>query len=80
MQEKQLSPIESFIRKYRTAQSAKAKELRITFEEATDLIAAFALINNGKENINQKLDNILKSLTELKSQDSEDTYLDGGKF
>lgn len=77
--------IENFIKRYRLAVSNKSKDIRLTVEEAADLVASIALINLHDEKllvIHEKLDNIVKSMSKVQvsteSKDSSD--LDGGKF
>ena len=73
--------IEEFIKKYRLAQTSKSKDIRITVEEAGELVAWIAMINSNQN----KLDVIEKKLNliiELQNKPKEDDepILSGGGF
>ena len=75
------SPIESFIKKYRTCISNKNKDIRISIDEATDIIAAFAKINTSNEDLSLLIKSIRSDLSEIKqSINSENSGFDGGHF
>ena len=76
-----ISPIESFIKKYRAAIADRNKDIRISIEEATDIVAAFATINTSGQDLNKSLIAIVNEIKGLKSNTpTESTSLDGGKF
>jgi translation initiation factor 2B subunit (eIF-2B alpha/beta/delta family) len=77
--------LENFIKKYRLAVTNKSKDIRLTVEEAGDLVASIAMINLHDEkllNVHSKLDTILKALTTVSSQQAKpsDDGVDGGSF
>lgn len=75
--------IENFIKKVRLAQNAKAKDLRLTLEEAQDLIASIAMINNHTDKLSEvvtKLDDISKSLSQPQSTGKASGGVNGGTF
>lgn len=74
--------IENFIKKYRLALNSKAKDIRITTEEAGDLIASIALIKSDREGIEQleKALNYLAEQIRVSSTPTSDGVMDGGTF
>lgn len=72
------SPIEGFVKKYRAAVAAKSKDIRISIEEAADIIGAFAVANTSNKS-DQILAQVLAELKNLKSS-SGDGSMDGGTF
>lgn len=75
--------IETFIKKYRLALSNKSKDIRITIEEAGELVAWIAMINSNQEtiqNIDAKITDILKMLQSAPIQQTSDDAMDGGLF
>ena len=70
--------IENFLKKYRSAVAAKSKEIRLSTEEATDVIAAFVMISDDNKILHTKLDKIVELLS--KNQEKPDVLLSGGKF
>lgn len=76
------SPIEFFIKKYRAAISGKSTEIRLSIDEATAIITAFAEQNTATnktvasvEQLNKKLDQILNA-----AQSTPSGGFDGGTF
>lgn len=76
--------LENFIKKYRLAVTNKSKDIRLTVEEAGELVASIALINLNDKNfstIHEKLDTLAKAVITNKSNQKSDTPdLDGGSF
>jgi len=73
--------IENFIKKVRLAETTKSKDLRLTIEEARDLVASIALINTGGdavEQLSKKMDKIIKKIDERPVTLSP--HIDGGGF
>lgn len=75
-----ISAIESFIKKYRAAIAAKSKDMRISIDEATDIIAAFATTNTSNTELSKTLKSIDAEIKNLKTQSPSNQNLDGGKF
>lgn len=77
--------LENFITKYRLALTSKAKDIRITTEEAGDLVASIALIKSDREGIN-KLETAINNLASQIQANSDGTLqdtnpgIDGGTF
>lgn len=74
--------IENFIKKYRIALKSQSKDIRITVEEAGDIVASIALINSGTESIDrlEKTINLLKQEIQNNSQTVTQPNMDGGQF
>lgn len=75
--------IEAFIQKYRLATSSKAKDFRITVEEAGELVACIATINanqNNIQSIEKKLDALIKQISTVQQTPTQVGPLDGGTF
>jgi predicted DNA-binding transcriptional regulator YafY len=75
--------IENFIKKYRLAQNTKSKDFRLTIEEAGDLIAGIALLNNQSELLKElleKTEEILKESKKVKVEVPRSDGIDGGSF
>ena len=74
------SAIDFFIKKVKLAQNSNAKDLRLTLEEAQDLVCAIATINSNQEliqDLNKKLDDIYKKVSMNITQTSG---INGGVF
>lgn len=74
--------IDNLIKKYRLALSSKAKDFRLTTEEAGELVACIALINTNQNNIQGieiKIDTLIKQINAQQNQATSGP-LDGGKF
>lgn len=86
MTQKNNAAIENFIKKVRLAQTAKSKDIRITIEEAQDLVASIALINNQSDillELVEKLNAIMaesKKANQVMRQGSTSDGIDGGGF
>jgi len=74
------SLIESFIKKYRSAVAAKSKDIRISIDEASDIIGAFATVNTSNSEVISLLNQLIKEIQELKANPTPHTGLDGGSF
>ncbi len=77
------SAIENFIKKVRLAETTKSKDIRITIEEARDLVASIALVNSNDSGVNElhkKFDRLLKKLDEVQTQPNKTPHIDGGGF
>ena len=75
--------IDNFIKKYRLAMSSKAKDFRITVEEAGELVACIALINTNQgdlKNLEKKLDLLIKQATTVQQTPMPSGHMDGGTF
>jgi hypothetical protein len=77
--------IESFIKKYRLALTSKAKDIRITTEEAGDLIASIALIKSDREALEQLKESIDALAKQTQAKIITSTHdlqpgIDGGGF
>ena len=78
--------IKNFITKVRLARSSNAKDLRLTMEEAQDLVSWIAMINANQESIetiqklNQKMDRILNMILSKEEKDLTVPKINGGGF
>lgn len=74
--------IENFIKKVRLAQTTKSKDIRITIEEAIDLVASIALINTNNDviaDISKQMKSVLKKLNDNTTSNIS-PHVDGGGF
>ena len=74
------STIDAFIKKYRKARASKSKEIRISIDEATSIIAAFAATNTSNTDMIKLLTSISKDVKKLSKTTNQSNNLDGGKF
>jgi len=77
------SVIESFINKFKLAQSSKSKDIRITVEEAGDLINAIASINSDRseiERLSKKIDALSSHVKNIPLVAPNNGGVDGGGF
>ena len=76
--------IENFIKKYRLAISSKAKDIRITTEEAGDLVASIALMKSSNEALKELQRVVTQMHTDLAEKISNSGgssgSIDGGGF
>lgn len=73
--------IKNFIDKVRLANSSKSKDLRLTIEEANDLVSWIAMIQINSESIellHTKIDKLTKASTPIYNE--QNPKMDGGKF
>lgn len=60
--------LEHFIKKFKTAQANNSKDIRLSMQEATDIIALFALINSDYKTLDNKLNLLIDINTKLYQQ------------
>jgi cob(I)alamin adenosyltransferase len=74
--------IDGFTKKYRAAIANGNRDIRISIDEATDIISAFALLNTSNTDMARILKSIHFELQDIKENiaSPNDTSLDGGKF
>ena len=75
--------IENFIKKVRLAETTKSKDIRITIEEARDLVSSIALVganDTGISELHKKFDRLIRRLDESQQQSNKPPHIDGGGF
>lgn len=75
-----VSPIELFLKKYRSAIANKNKDIRISIEEASDIVSAFASMNTDNSDLNKKLEEIKMEIKNLQENHQDPSNMDGGNF
>ena len=73
-----LATVEKLIQRVSTAEKSQQKEIRISIQEARDLIQELAIISSK---LGQTLQEIHQNLTEIKKSNTNiDVKFDGGSF
>lgn len=75
-----VSPLEMFIKKYKNAIASRSKDIRLSIEEATDVLTAFATINTSNEDLSKVLLSLKNSIQSLQQDIKSPGIMDGGKF
>jgi len=72
-----LPSVEKLISRLKSAEQSQQRELRITIQEARDLVMELALLTSKLGNVLQEIN---ESINSLKSSEKIDIRLDGGGF
>lgn len=75
-----MTNINPFIKKYKSAIASKSSEMRISIEEATAIVTAFAELETSNKDIEEKLDKIYNAIKSLNDVVPSNDGVDGGFF